>query len=67
MNHTTAHQSSAPPGVTRPAVGWVSLIKGASRWVRHQWRCFKYTGGVHEIDLYTGVCRYCGARLKERL
>jgi len=67
MNQTTAHHSSAHRGATRTDAGWVELIKGASRWLRHQWRCFKYTRGVHEIDLYTGGCRYCGARLKERL
>jgi hypothetical protein len=65
MNQPTAHHSSPAHGATRPGIG--GLIKGAGRWLRSQWRCMKYTGGAHEVDLYTGVCRYCGTRLKDHL
>jgi hypothetical protein len=68
MSQPGAHHRTSAAGATRPSTGgWVILIKGASRWLRSQWRCLKHTGGAHEIDLYTGVCRYCGAHLKERL
>ena len=37
------------------------------RAARRQWRCFRHTAGAHEIDIHSGVCRYCGTRTTERL
>lgn len=30
------------------------------RAARRQWRCYRHTGGAHELDIHSGVCRFCG-------
>ena len=47
--------------------GTKAVVKGVARSLRSQWRCLKHTGWLHEIDLHSGACRYCGARTNERL
>jgi len=40
---------------------------GVRRWLRAKWRCYRQTALAHEVDLHTGICRFCHTKVDQRL
>ena len=59
----SGERNSATDRVAEAVAAGLLMFRAA----RRQWRCFMHTAGAHEIDIHSGVCRYCGARTAERL